>query len=211
MGIHIVGLNFDPDNTVLMTGVKQQTESRDTRAEMIAERLAKKGIVGALEGAKLEAGDDGVVGRPHFAKYMVKAGYVSTVNQAFKSYLGAGKPGDVKQLWPDIATAISWITAAGGVAVLAHPDKYNMTRTKLRRLLEEFAAAGGQAMEVVSGHQDKQLTHYLAQLADRFELHASCGSDFHVPDQPWQELGKCSPLPESCEPVWRLWQGNKAV
>ncbi len=204
MGIHIVGLNFDPDHSGLVQACQQQSEARSRRAEKIALKLAKCGFEDTLQGAARYAGS-GVIGRPHFARYLVDTGAVKNHAEAFKRYLGAGKPGDVKQEWPDIATAVDWINSAGGTAVLAHPDKYNMTRTKLRAVIEEFIEAGGRAMEVVSGRQTPQLTRDMAKLAERYELWASCGSDFHVPDQPWQELGRFSELPDLCDPVWDHW------
>ncbi|WP_439134938.1 PHP domain-containing protein [Pseudomaricurvus sp.] len=204
VGIHIVGLNIDPAHPQMQAAVARQGESRETRARQIGEKLAKAGIPGALEGAKKKAGD-AVIGRPHFAQFLVETGRVSSMNAAFKKYLGAGKVGDVKQVWPPVAEAVSWILAAGGVAVIAHPDKYKMTRTKLGRLISDFAEAGGQAIEVVSGHQQPDLTRDLARIANQHGLYASCGSDFHVPDQSWQELGSFSALPDDCRPVWELW------
>ena len=61
-------------------------------------------------------------------------------------------------------------------------------------------------MEVISGRQQTVTTRHLSQTANKYELYASCGSDFHVPDQPWQELGSFGELPEGCQPVWQLWQ-----
>lgn len=204
VGVHVVGLNVDPEREALLAAVAGQTESRTTRAQMIGERLAKLGFVDAYAGATALAG--GEVGRPHFARYLVEIGAVKDINAAFKQYLGAGKAGDVKQLWPEVGQAVSWILAGGGVPVLAHPDKYKMTRSKLLRLVKEFVEAGGQALEVVSGRQDPHLTATLAKLAQDAGLYASIGSDFHVPDQPWQELGAMGALPVSCRPVWQLWQ-----
>jgi len=200
-GIHIVGLNVALDSPVLQSAVNQQTRVRVQRAETIAKKLEKAGIAGALAGAQHYA-NNGAVGRPHFAKYMVDAGYVGSIPQAFKRYLGAGKVGDVKQCWPDIDEAIQWIAAAGGIAVLAHPDKYDLTRIKLYELLSDFADAGGQAVEVVSGHQEATVTQKLARAADDFSLLASCGSDFHSPANTWQSLGGYSPLPDTVTPVW---------
>lgn len=203
-GIHIVGLNIDPGHPQMQLAIARQSENRETRAVQIGEKLAKAGIPGTLDGARRIAGD-AVIGRPHFAQYLIEIGRVNSISAAFKKYLGAGKIGDVKQIWPSIAEAAGWITAAGGVAVVAHPDKYKMTRTKLGRLIEEFVAAGGQAIEVVSGHQAPDLTRDLRMLANKYGLYASCGSDFHVPDQPWQELGGFGGLPADCRPVWELW------
>lgn len=201
-GIHIVGLQVDIHSPILLAAVAQQTQVRNARAKKIAQRLEKLGIKDALAGAESYA-NGGAIGRPHFAQYMVDKGYVSNFAQAFKRYLGSGKTGDVKEGWPSIDTVVQWITDAGGIAVLAHPDKYGLTRTKLYELLDDFVDAGGEAMEVVSGQQDSSVTDKLARAAKDFSLLASCGSDFHSPEQPWQTLGKYSPLPDSCEPVWQ--------
>ncbi len=203
-GIHVLGLNIDPNCPALRTVVAAQHEARDARAEEIAAKLAKAGITGAYAGARTLAGD-AVIGRPHFARYLVEQGYAANVNGAFKQYLGAGKVGDVKHRWPDVPAVVAVVRAAGGVAVLAHPAKYDLTRTKLRDLLSEFKESGGEAVEVVSGQQLPSETAALAAMAQAFELHASCGSDFHVPDQPWQELGSFATLPPRCRPVWQLW------
>ena len=201
--VHIVGLGFKLDSAELHAAIAAQNHARSGRAEQIAARLAKAGITGSLEGAQLIAGD-AFVGRPHFAQYLVNVGAVSNINAAFKKYLGAGKSADVKFQWPAMATIIEWIHAAGGVAVLAHPRKYDLTRTKMCALIKDFAAAGGDALEVVSGMQAHPVTEDLARIAAANNLAASCGSDFHLPGQPWQELGCFPKLPDSCRPVWEL-------
>ena len=132
-------------------------------------------------------------------------GAVKSLEEAFKKYLGTGKIGDVKQIWPQLDEVVGWIRDAGGTAVLAHPDKYHLTRSKLHRLADEFIAAGGEAIEVVSGKQDKVRTRELAKLSLEKNLLASCGSDFHQPGKFWAELGQQSPLPENCTPVWDRW------
>lgn len=202
-GVHIVGLGVDVNSATLKTAIEHQNHARVSRADQIAARLAKAGITGTLEGARLIAGE-AVVGRPHFAQYLVNIGAVNNINSAFKKYLGAGKPADVKYQWPDMPTVIDWIHAAGGVAVLAHPCKYDLTRTKMCALISDFAQAGGDALEVISGQQASAMTNDLARIAAANNLAASCGSDFHAPNHPWQELGNFSALPESCRPVWQM-------
>ena len=125
--------------------------------------------------------------------------------QAFKRYLGAGKAGDVKHHWPSMDIAIGWIKAAGGIAVLAHPDKYDLTRTKLYSLIQTFVDMGGEALEVVNGQQDPAVTSKLYRAALDFSLLVSCGSDFHSPANTWQSPGKMSTLPSGCQPVWDHW------
>lgn len=204
INIHIVGLNIDIKASSLATLIESQHRARAERAEEIARRLAKLGFENCLQGAARYAGGD-LLGRPHFARYLVEIGAVSSVNQAFKKYLGNGKAGDVKQGWPEFEQVIQAIKEAGGIAVLAHPLRYGLTITKLRRLLEYFVKHGGQGLEVVSGQQSSNETETLVGLGERFSLYASCGSDFHVPDQPWQDLGGFGKLPAPCTPVWHAW------
>ena len=203
--IHVVGLNLDLQDPGLTEAMEIQAKARTERAQTIADILSRQGFENTLEGAQANAAG-GTIGRPHFAQYLIDAGHVKNMKQAFKQYLGAGKPGDVKANWPDLARACQWIRGAGGVPVLAHPMKYGITLTKLRKLCDEFKAVGGQGLEVISGAQDPVKTNTLASLAEDFDFVASTGSDFHQPGQPWAELGKVPALPVSCTPIWHSWQ-----
>lgn len=210
VGIHVVGLAIESQNPLLTSALCEQSHKRETRAQEIGRRLAKLGFDGCYEGAKQIAGDS-EIGRPHFARYMVEQGFVEDHSTAFNKYLGAGKVGDVKNQWPGLEEVVRWIHVAGGYAVLAHPDKYKLTRMKLRRLLTDFKEVGGDAIEVVSGQQNKDITEYFARLCEEFDFYASCGSDFHNPNTRWCDLGKVAPLPKICRPVWQLWGSAGAL
>ena len=200
-GIHVLGLNVDLDSEAINTAALSQSRARLKRARRIGERLEKKGIKNAFDGArKLSTG--GYIGRPHFAQHLINIGKVDSMNAAFKKYMGDGKAGDVKQHWAELAQVVQWIRDANGIAVLAHPLKYKLTRTRLKRLLNCFIQAGGQGMEVISGRQLPQQTSDMARLCEQMKLLASCGSDFHMPDKPWAELGAIAPLPKNVIPVW---------
>lgn len=202
--VHVVGLNMDLEHPTFTKAMTNQMKARERRAEQITQVLQRLGF--SIELSQIEKiAKTGTIGRPHFAQYLVATHQVASFAAAFKQVLGSGKAGDIKAEWPSLATAVSWITDAGGVAVVAHPLKYKMTLTKLRRLLEDFKAAGGCGIEVVTGHQPPSQTRTLMDLANRFELTASAGSDFHSPGQPWAELGRASALPESSTPIWQLW------
>jgi len=204
IGVHVVGLNIDPESVSIAEGVKRQQAIRLERAERIASRLARLGIPTPLEGARKMA-TGSYIGRPHFARYLVESGFARTETKAFKRYLGAGKPGDVKHLWPAMDPIIDWIKEAGGIAVLAHPMKYRLTRSKLNELCRDFNAAGGQAIEVVSGAQAAADTAFLSSICREGNFLASCGSDFHRPDQSWASLGRFPAIPSTCTPVWDGW------
>ena len=203
-GIHIVGLNIRLDSDAIGEGVAFQQRMRLERAGMIADRLAKLGLGDCLDTvAKIACNNN--IGRVHFARHLVNTGAVKNAQQAFKKYLGAGKPGDIRHLWAEPEQIIRWIRDANGTAVLAHPAKYKLTCSKLHALVADFVNAGGQAMEVVSGKQPVEITRNLAALCRQHGLLASCGSDFHTPDQNWSEIGNFPDLPPDCYPVWEGW------
>lgn len=202
IGVHIVGLGIDTRHPALVELVRNQQLARQQRNEQIARRLEQVGLENVLARAQALA-NGGQLGRPHFAELLVAEGYARDMAQAFKRYLGAGKRADVHFAWPPMGELITAIRSAGGVAVLAHPVKYGLTRTKLRALVSDFVDSGGEAIEVISGQQPSGVAADLARLAGEFGLVASCGSDFHQPDRPWQELGAFGTLPATISPVWQ--------
>ncbi len=202
INIHVVGLGFDLQSPAMRQALERQSRAREERAEIIAARLEKLGFTGALAGARRHA-NGAEVGRPHFASFLVEAGHVPDVERAFNRYLGAGKPGDVKALWPEIPEAVAWIREAGGVAVLAHPLHYKMTNTKLRRLVEFFKQAGGQAIEQAQLGAPASQNDMLVGIARVQGMALSTGSDFHRPAF-GVELGLARPVPNGSTPVWEL-------
>jgi hypothetical protein len=201
--LHIVGLGIDPCYAPLATATHQLQAARLERAEKIAERLEKKRILGAFEAVKKAAGD-GMITRSHFADFLLSQFHVSSQQEAFDRYLGKGKSAYVATMWAEMAVAVNWIVEAGGVAVLAHPLRYQLTASWMKRLLAAFKEVGGQGMEVVTGRSNADEIKLLASYANHFELTGSVGSDFHNPVNPWVELGRLAPLPESIQPVWEL-------
>lgn len=202
--IHILGLNMDCEHPVMRSALDTMANARRERGEKIADRLAARGFAGAREGAIAKAGSS-QLGRPHFADWMVEQGHARDHSQAFDRYLGQGKTGDVKAFWPELAEVTRWITSSGGVAVIAHPLKYRFTGMKLRRLVAAFVAAGGCAIEVLSGKQTSDQTTQLCRLASSFDLEVSAGSDFHR-DAPYSPpLGVESAPFDGLRPVWERW------
>ncbi|WP_417228118.1 PHP domain-containing protein [Amphritea sp.] len=187
--VHIVGLGFDEHHPALCDYLRKIDQLRLQRAGLINEKLMKRNMPDLLPRV-LELSGTGQVGRPHFAQAMVEAGVVKNEVQAFNRYLGAGKVGDVKAEWPTMEEAIDIIHQAGGIAVLAHPTKYNMTFTKVRILTGGFCEQGGDAIEISypgieSGHQLQ-----LDKLASKFNIMVSAGSDFHKRQFHWTDIGK---------------------
>lgn len=198
--IHIVGLGMDIAHPALTGLLQQQAECRQNRAEQIAARLEKNRIPDALAGAQRLA-TGGQITRAHFARYLIELGIAANMNQVFKKYLAKGKIGYVPPQWCTIPQAIEAIHQSGGVSVLAHPGRYDLTAKWLKRLLATFAESGGIAMEVAQCQQAPDERTQLGRYARDFNLMASQGSDFHLPCA-WIELGRKLWLPADVEPVW---------
>jgi len=203
--VHVVGLRIDASHPELLGGLEQVRGGRLARAHAIADELAKVGIEGALEGALAQTDNPSMVGRTHFARYLVERGHVRSTREVFRRYLVPGKPGYVPHRWAALADAVRWIRAAGGHAVLAHPGRYGYSAGALESLLNEFRDAGGEAIEVVTGSHSPEQTRQYAEIARQYDFAASRGSDFHGPDE-GAEFGTLPPLDPGLRPVWRHWR-----
>ena len=203
--IHIVGLGIDPGHAALATGLGRTRASRQVRAVKIAEQLAAAGIPGSLEGAMAYADNPELIGRTHFARYLVEKGRAPDVNAVFKRYLARGLPGYVPHQWAELTEAVTWIRASGGRAVVAHPGRYNLSRPERWQFFGEFKDAGGEGIEVVTGSHTRDQFGEFAGVAREFGFLASRGSDFHSPDEGGFDLGTVPALPDGLKPVWHDW------
>ena len=201
----IVGLKIDPAHPELQQGLQAIRIGRTKRAEGIAAELEKVGIEGSLAGAYSYAANPELVSRSHFARFLVEKGYAKDVKTVFKKYLVKGKPGYVPHAWAELADVVGWVRASGGIAVLAHPGRYDLGRTTMQALLAGFKEVGGEAIEIVTGSHTPDQYALFVEYAKQFDLLASCGSDYHGPGESYLELGRLQPLPTGCKPVWRDW------
>lgn len=202
--VHIVGLGFDADNEALKAGLIQTRGGRGQRAMDMAAGLAKVGIQGAYEGALQYAGNHELISRTHFARFLVESGVCRDTHEVFRKYLTEGKPGYVEHRWATLKDAVTWITQAGGMAVVAHPARYKFTANEEFALFTEFKGHGGRGVEVVTGsHSPAEYITY-ADTAREYGLAASRGSDFHSPLESHTELGTLPYLVGQLTPVWEL-------
>ena len=123
----------------------------------------------------------------------------------FKKFLVKGKPGYVEHRWASMEDAVGWIVGGGGIAVLAHPGRYDLGKTNMVRLLAEFRELGGKGIEVVTGSHTPDQYHHFARLAHQFGFLSSMGSDYHGPGHTYIEMGRLPDLPAGCQPVWHDW------
>lgn len=202
--IHIVGLGVDSEELTLAEGLAGVRGSRLSRGKLIAAELAKLGIEGSYEAALAYARNPQTLSRTHFARFLVEKGYAKDVKTVFHRFLGEGKPGYVAHQWASMSNAVSWIKAAGGVAVIAHPGRYGLSRPQTNVLLGEFRDCGGKGIEVLTASHTADQSRLYAQLSRTFGLAASCGSDFHSPGESRVDLGALPPLPSELQPIWEF-------
>jgi len=200
--VHIVGLGVDPACIALADGLAEVRAGRDGRAARMGEALAAIGIRGAYEGALKYVGNPALVSRSHFARYLAEIGAARDVKSVFDHYLVRGKPGYVEHVWATLDDALGWIHAAGGLAVIAHPGRYRLSKRELDELFVRFRDLGGEAIEVVSGSHNRDATLEFARVARRYGFLASRASDFHGPGESSVDIGGSDPLPEDLTPVW---------
>jgi predicted metal-dependent phosphoesterase TrpH len=200
--IHIVGLGIDAEHIGIIEGLRRTREGRGNRAKAMAEQLLKVGIPGAYEGALHYAGNHELISRTHFARFLVEQGICKNTEHVFKNYLVQDKPGYVPHMWAKLDDAVAWIKAAGGVAVIAHPGRYNFNAMQMDELYKHFKDIGGLGIEVITGsHSPDQYDTY-GKIAQQYGFLASRGSDFHDPSESHIDLGVLPHLPDHLTPVW---------
>jgi predicted metal-dependent phosphoesterase TrpH len=202
--VHIVGLRIDPLNPGLAAGLADIRRGRIERARRMGDDLARAGIAGAYEGAFDYAANKEMVGRTHFARWLVAQGHAPDMRSTFRRYLTRGNPGYVEHEWTSLENAVGWIRASGGMAVIAHPGRYAFNARELHLLLDAFRALGGEGIEVITGSHHPSEYGKFADLARAFGLKASRGADFHAPGE-GIDIGRLPALPHYCQPVWQGW------
>ena len=189
--VHILAYAFDPLDERIETRLRGFRETRQRRGHAIVERLRALGVQISPERVD-ELSGGGAVGRPHVARALVEAGYVSSVSAAFDKYLGSGKPGYVEKERFAIREAVELIHAAGGLTSIAHPTLYPDHEQLVPRLLDE----GVDAIEVLHpkvGDPDRERYTHLARFRGRF---TTGGSDDHGAVKTSETLGTVR-VPES--------------
>ncbi|MFT0849939.1 3',5'-nucleoside bisphosphate phosphatase [Achromobacter sp. F4_2707] len=203
--VHVVGLNVDDTHTGLVEGLRSIRVGRSERAEEMGRRLDAMGVENSYQGALAYVSNPALISRTHFARYLVEKGYCANLSEVFKRYLGEDSQAYVPMQWSTLEQAVNWILQAGGRAVIAHPGRYNYTPVQFDALFTQFRELGGEAIEVVTGsHAPHQYREY-ADVARQYGFLASCGSDFHGPDENRLDLGRLPAMPDDLTPVWHDW------
>ena len=199
--IHIVGLGIDIDNDELQTGLEFNQTLRKERAKKIALGLWRSGIKDALEKAQMLSGGH-MLTRTHFAQMLIQEGYCKDMKSVFRRYMTGRKPGGVRVEWKDFDEVIKWIQSAGGKALIAHPFRYRMTYTKIKKMLNEFKEVGGDGFEVVNANSSDEEISLGDKWSENFDLLASVGSDFHGWPNQRVQIGNLADLPNNSRAIW---------
>jgi len=186
---HILGYSISLDDPQLNKTLSVLQQARKNRNPQIVKRLNSMGFEFSLKDVAKEVGD-GQLGRPHLARYLVKKGFVKSIDEAFKKYLAQGKPAYVDKYRVECREAIEIILNAGGIPVLAHPVllgiKNNEALENLVVLLKDMGLKG---IEVYYPEHSADETALYKELANRYDLLKTGGTDFHGSLKPDIQMG----------------------
>jgi predicted metal-dependent phosphoesterase TrpH len=187
--MHLCGYFIDVKNEELKKGLAFVQDARLSRNPQILERLNAMGIDITIAEVDCIA-QGGQVGRPHMAEVMVRKGYVNNTKEAFTKYLAKGTPCYVDKARLDLGRAVAMIRSAGGIAVLAHPGELRLDGEQAYQdLFRYIEREGVEGVESYSSHHSNEQNTAFKQLADRFGLFTTGGSDFHGDTKPNVQLG----------------------
>jgi predicted metal-dependent phosphoesterase TrpH len=190
--LHILGYGVDPDDGPLCKALDHYQDVRKRRIDRIVERLRQLGIPMQLEQVMNTAGG-GVAGRPHVAEAMVQAGYAEDINDAFDRYLGNGCPACVGKERMACRDAFDLIAGAGGIPVLAHPYLVaGGPSDRIVELVKRLSDMGLKGIEVYYPKHTPEAVHRYLDLAAKFGLLATGGTDFHGQLTPDIKIGRGS-------------------
>ncbi len=188
-GMHVLVYFVDDDGSPLGSELVRLREDRRRRNLALIERLAGLGIPLTYDQVVAQAGGEEGVGRPHVAQVLVQLGVATSIDDAFDRYLAAGRPGFVAKARLDAADVARLARQSGGVAVLAHPYSLGLDGPDLARVVEGLAAAGFAGLEAVYGRYSPRQRQELGNLARRFDLVPTGGSDHHGTIKPDLRVG----------------------
>ncbi|WP_201533161.1 PHP domain-containing protein [Psychrobacter immobilis] len=204
--IHVLGLDFT-DREKMHQTLQQLQDSRASRGQRIAEKLSELLDINydELWQAVLDkaGGNPQAVGRAHIGQVLFERGEVKTVQKAFDKYLADNKPAYVAIEALTMQHGIDLIHACGGKAVLAHPTRYQLSATRVRKLIEEFAQLGGDACELPADSEPLSTRKMVDRSIAEHQLVTSIGSDFHGSNMPWRRIGDVPTLTPEQQGVWQ--------
>ena len=202
ISIHVVGLGMT-DLPKLQLALQQQQQVRATRGQLICQRLQPYIQRDAWpEVLAMADGQAERVTRAHIAEWLLQQGLVQRHQQAFDRWLGDKRAAHVPLEWMTMADAVQLIHVCGGQSVLAHPTRYGLSAAVLKRLVADFAACGGRALELPAFQEPASKRDMIDRLITQYGLMVSTASDFHGDSMPWVKLGNVPLIKAGQVGVW---------
>lgn len=188
--IHILGLNIDYKNQDFLNEINEFRRTRDARNEKMIALMQENGFDITKEKIDEYFGDEAVITRAHYAILMVEGGYVKDKDEAFNKYLNPGCSCYVPRTKVSAVGAVKLILKAGGKPVLAHPILYkHLSENDLEELIALLKAEGLVGLEAIYCLNKDGDKERLTELANKYNLFITGGSDFHGKAKPGLEMG----------------------
>jgi len=174
--VHVLGLGVDPDDDALEAALSRQRDARRVRFDRMVGKLRDQGVPidAALEGLPATTDED-ALGRPRLARALIKCGYATSVEDAFRQHLSRGRPAYVPRQGLGPREAIRAIRDAGGLASLAHYAEASDHLLWVRALIE----MGLNGLEVYYRAYDQETVANLHRIATDLRLVMTGGTDYH--------------------------------
>ncbi len=187
--LHLLGYGINPDDDHLQNALSRLQNARQDRNPRIIAKLNRLGIGISMTDLEMQM-KDAQIGRPHIAAWLVENGIVADFDEAFERYLGAGRAAYADKYRIDCEAAIELIRRSGGAPVLAHPGLITPEEGwRLEDLVARLKACGLMGIEAYYPEHTQAQTQAYLDWAQRFDLAATGGTDFHGAIKPEVEMG----------------------
>jgi len=186
---HLLGLGIYRWRNVLEPALKELAEHRVARNLLMVQKIQDAGIPADYK-AIMDIAGGSIVGRPHFAQFLMRQGVVNSVQEAFNRYLAEGKPFYAARERLSLARSVRLIHEAGGKAVIAHPNSLHLSATKLQEKLVEWKETGVDGVEAFHSNATYSECKRYEAMANELNLLITAGSDFHGPHRIDRRLGR---------------------
>ena len=192
---HLLGLGLKRWHGSVSERIGRLRALRTARNRAMVQLMQREGIPIEYDDLTKIAGHD-TVGRPHFARWLVRSGTVSSMQEAFDTMIGEGRPFYLPKQGMSVGKTCDLVHAAGGLAVVAHPQTLRLGWVELGKSLKRWRGEGVDGIEAYHANLRCNDAHRLAAMADGLGLCVTAGSDYHGPPRAERRLGRtCEGLP----------------
>lgn len=187
--VHVLGYYMDAGHPRLRAMMARATAERNARNETMVQRLHDAGYPITMDALHAEFPGQTMLGRPHISEYLMRRGYVASVQDGMKNLLGRGKPFYVARYNIPLEESVETLRAAGGLPVVAHLFKYRYTPEQRTAMVDAATAAGAVGLEAMYTNYTPEQEQAVRVLAAERGLLCTGGTDYHGARKPDIALG----------------------